>query len=168
MRFGMKGRRDALKCIQFQRKEANSLSNSQSDDSGYSHTLSLSFYLPIIPFSILRFATNTPIAKHIQIFVHCLHFLLLLSLLLPRRFCSSMRHRLLQHLQHRMRRNRHRARIAQSHAILPAMNDRIRNFVENRFCVACDFHGVCVAPLREEVTGRTENEPVNLKIINTL
>lgn len=32
LRFGMKGRRDALKCLQFQRKEANSLSNSQSDD----------------------------------------------------------------------------------------------------------------------------------------
>ena len=32
LRFGMIGRRDALKCLQFQRKEANSLSNSQSDD----------------------------------------------------------------------------------------------------------------------------------------
>ena len=38
--IGMKGKRNALKCVQFQRKEANSLSNSQSDDSGYSHTLS--------------------------------------------------------------------------------------------------------------------------------
>ena len=131
----------------------------------FTHQLSIIHSLIIFPFPFSNhtFVTNTTITKHIKIIIHRLHFLLLLSLLLPRRLRSRVRHRLLQQIQHRTRRNRHRARTAQSHAIFFAVNDRVRNLVENRFCVAFHFHGVRVSPLREKIAGRTGSEPINSK-----